>query len=424
MIDDRLLEWARLPGPAKVLAAARRRLEAGHAMTGRPVRVSLTEPERIQVGKLLGTSWVLSGRQVGAKALAEAIGSLGADLQTLLVAAEGGPLRDRPAERAASLQEAVRERAQAAEVLAAAGVADGVAERWLARRGLPRAGSGQLLELAERCAQVWRRLPGPAGSTVLLTVLGAAALGDPHALDRGSAVAAGVLRLLGHDVPVTAETWRAAWEEAGVVCDPVSSRVLVLNLRLAGDAPACRLTEVAGAEPLWLTWRSLTGTFGPAAAGGTGDGGDGPVVNVCENPSVLIAAADQLGAGSLPLVCTNGRPSAATRRLLTGLASGGAVLQVRADDDTAGQEIVSGLAAVIPGMRLWRYALRPPAQPRYEEQDLDLLLGDLTYQEQSRHRPGALLDEMVADAEEAGLYDVPEDAPFERLAPDDDQRWA
>ena len=238
MIDDRLLDWARLPGPAKVLAAARRRLEAGHAMSGRPVRVSLTEAERVQVGKLLGTSWALSGRQVGAKALAEAVGSLGADLETLLTVT-AGPLRDRPAERAASAQAAARERADAAAVLAAAGVPDATVASWLARRGLPRAGSGQLLVLAERCALVWRRLPGPAGSTVLLAVLAAEALGDPHALDRGSPVAAGVLRLLGHDVPATAETWRAAWEESGVVCDPVSSRVLVLNLLLCGDAPAC-----------------------------------------------------------------------------------------------------------------------------------------------------------------------------------------
>jgi hypothetical protein len=76
-------------------------------------------------------------------------------------------------------------------------------------------------------------------------------------------------------------------------------------------------------------------------------------------------------------VCTNGRPSAATRRLLRGLAEAGTTLHIRADDDTAGQEIVSGLAAVIPGTRLWRYSLRPPEKPRYEEQDLDTLLRDL-----------------------------------------------
>ena len=66
-----------------MLAAARQRLEAGHGI-GRHLRVSLTDAERDQVGRLLGTSWVLSGREVGARALAEAVASLGTDLETLL----------------------------------------------------------------------------------------------------------------------------------------------------------------------------------------------------------------------------------------------------------------------------------------------------------------------------------------------------
>jgi hypothetical protein len=33
-----------------------------------------------------------------------------------------------------------------------------------------------------------------------------------------------------------------------------------------------------------------------------------------------------------------------------------------------------------------------------------------------------LLDEMVADSEDAGLYDLPDDAPVERLSASDDQR--
>ncbi len=130
------------------------------------------------------------GRQVGAKALAEATRSLGTDLETLLAAC-GGPLRDRSAERAAALRRAADERARAADALAAVGVAAPSAVDWAARRGLPRAGTGQLLGLASRCALVWPRLPASGGPTVLLTVLAAEALGDPHALDRGSAVAAG-----------------------------------------------------------------------------------------------------------------------------------------------------------------------------------------------------------------------------------------
>ena len=37
----------------------------------------------------------------------------------------------------------------------------------------------------------------------------------------------------------------------------------------------------------------------------------------------------------------------------------------------------AGLRASIPDARLWRYTLRPPDTPRYEEQDLDVLLHDL-----------------------------------------------
>jgi Protein of unknown function C-terminus (DUF2399) len=129
--------------------------------------------------------------------------------------------------------------------------------------------------------------------------------------------------------------------------------------RLAGPA--------AGPEPLRLTWRSPSGSFDCGA----------PDVHVCENPSVVIAAADQLGADALPLVCTNGRPCAAVRRLLSELAGHGATIHARADDDAAGRDIIDALRAMIPSMRLWRYPSTPAASPRYEEQDLALLLQDL-----------------------------------------------
>ena len=367
-MDERLLQWARLPGPQKVLAAARRRLEAGHGLTGSPLRVDLTMKERDQVGGLLGMTWARSGRGVGARALATAVAGLGTDVAELL-AATGEAVRDLRAEKDAARQQIAAERQCAASALAAAGVSPDIAAAWVSRRGLPAAGSGQLLDLAERCARVWRYLPAPDGVRMLLTVLAASALDDPHALDRGSPVATSVLRLLGHELPDSAEAWRLAWEQNGVDCDPVSSRVLVLNLRLRGDAACVRLTEAAGPEPLWLTWRSLIGTFST----------DAQDVYVCENPSVLIAAADELGDRGLPMVCTNGRPSAATMRLLTGLAAAGSTLHIRADDDIAGQEIVSGINAAIPGVRLWRFALRPPATPRYEEQDIDTLLRDLEH---------------------------------------------
>lgn len=46
----------------------------------------------------------------------------------------------------------------------------------------------------------------------------------------------------------------------------------------------------------------------------------------------------------------------------------------------------------------------------------------LAYQQRSRRGRAALLDQMVAASEDAGLYDLPGDVPFERLPPGDDQR--
>ena len=364
--DQGLLDWARLPGPRKVLAAARRRLEEGGDLTGRPFRVSLTADERTDVGRLLGMSWVHSGRAVGARALAETIGNLGTDIPELL-AAIGPPVQDLRGARIAARQGAEEERERAVIALTDAGVPADVASAWATRRGLPAAGSGQLAGLASRCARVWECLPSPNGGRILLTVLAASALDDPHALDRGSPVATGVLRILGHEHPESAEMWRSTWEEHGVDCDPVSSRVLVLNLPLEGNAPCVPLTHAASSQPLWLTLRSLAGVFRASA----------PDVYVCENPSVLIAAADALGPRSRPLICTNGRPSAAAVRLLNRLAETGTSLHIRADDDTAGQEIVKALRSSIPSTQLWRYDQRPPATPRYEEQDLEMLLADL-----------------------------------------------
>jgi excisionase family DNA binding protein len=43
----------------------------------------------------------------------------------------------------------------------------------------------------------------------------------------------------------------------------------------------------------------------------------------------------------------------------------------------------------------------------------------LAYQQRSRRRRATLLDQMVADAEEAGLYELPSGVPLERLPPGD-----
>ncbi|WP_433007923.1 TIGR02679 domain-containing protein [Kribbella sp. CA-294648] len=370
-MPSELMAWARQPGPRKVLAAARRRLENGHGADGSALRVSLSSAEREQIGELLGLRWTNSGRAPGIKALAGAVTDAGADLSELLAAIEG-PLRDRPSERTDARHQADAERADAQAVLVAAGVPAQPAESWLSSRSSPRAGTGLLLDRAHEVAAVWRRLPTD-GDSMLLAVLATEALDQPHCLDRGAALASAVLRIASptQEPPADADDWRQAWEDLGIVCDPVSSRALVLNLPLTGTSAAARLAHAAPGEPVWLTWRSLNEPVGSTA----------PQVYVCENPSVVIEVANQLGQHSAPLICTNGRPSCATRRLLTDLHRDGVRHVLRADDDPAGQDIVAGLRNLLPGADLWRYTLRTraaaAAAPQYEEHVIQDLVDDL-----------------------------------------------
>lgn len=96
---------------------------------------------------------------------------------------------------------------------------------------------------------------------------------------------------------------------------------------------------------------------------------------------MVIEAANQLGHRSAPLICTNGRPSCATRRLLADLRRDGVKISLRADDDPAGQDIVTGLRTLLPDAALWRYNLRSPAAakttPKYEEHVIQALVNDL-----------------------------------------------
>jgi uncharacterized protein (TIGR02679 family) len=381
VIDDQLKAWALKPGPAKILAVARRRAEHGSRLERGTLPVELSPAERKDVGALLGIDWTASGRDVSIVMLRAALDARGLTFVDLLVTT--GPLRDRPAEKAATQARAASETADALASLEAAGIEREAAAKALARRGVPAAGSRNLQAFAADVATTWAALPGPrAERRIALAVLAGNLFDDPHALDRSTILDRTIARLAlddahGVDADPTdvgqAETWRAAWAAVSVDTDTVSSMVLVLNLPLDGDAAAARLTQAAGPEPVWLTLRSLEGSWRPS-----------PAITdtwVCENPTILEAAVTQLGSDCPPLVCTFGRPASAGVRLLHRLGSSGVRVHVRADDDRTGQSIVAQLLAGIPGAQPWRFPLRAANEaasgPRFEEQLLQLLLSDL-----------------------------------------------
>ena len=213
-----------------------------------------------------------------------------------------------------------------------------------------RAGGRAQQELLETAVPIALRLPA---SGQLLPVFAASVAGDPHALDPGTPLGALVLRAAAaiagrREVPSSAPERRRLWREVGIDCDSLSADVLVLGLRPAGeDRLARHLRESAAAgEPRRVTLRELSRAelaLAPRTS-----------VFVCENPAVVEAAADALGARCAALVCVEGVPSTAAVVLLRGLAAAGARVRVHADFDWAGLRIAGQVIAETRG-EPWRF---------------------------------------------------------------------
>ncbi|MBB5076683.1 TIGR02679 family protein [Nonomuraea endophytica] len=211
---------------------------------------------------------------------------------------------------------------------------------WLDSSGLVRrlapepADAGSLLD---RLVAVLARLPSTG---VPIGRLAAETCGDAHALDDGRPVAtlalsaARALAGLPYAAEGGADARRAAWAAVGVHLDELSS--LVLSLGLPGDPTP--------GEPHVRTLRQLRRAE-PINAG---------LVRLCENPVVVAAAADDLGAACPPLVCVNGRPSAAVWRLLDLLAAGGSSFAYHGDFDWGGVAIAAAVHERV-GFTPWRY---------------------------------------------------------------------
>lgn len=331
----------------RLLAAARRKLERGGGeLSG---TVSIANPTDAERHVIIG----ITGRHRGAGVtsmrikLAELDRALRASRGTGLVDVlehEGGPVRDRSAERAAD----ERDRAAALEELArrAGSHRD---EPWFARLSEQLATDGTATRFVRRgdaeqlglAGAVLDQLPIDA---VPLPVLAERATGNTKALS-GTPLASLVLRALalrdGVDAPTTSRQQRELWESAGVIVDDLASQVLVLNLPTWEDELLGGwLTEAARAGvPLRVTLHQLT--VSPVTP-------QAEEVWVCENPAVLRAAAGELGASSAPLVCTEGQPSAACHTLLASVAGR---IHWRGDFDWTGLRTTA--------MALERYAAMP-----------------------------------------------------------------
>lgn len=352
-----LKDWAQLSGPTRVLAAVRQRAVKGAATESGTLRLDLNPQRRREVGLLLGKPWELGGQPVRLQALAAALAPHGMSVREFIEGLDGTELVNlralRAEQRSAANLAATEESAAARAVLAAAGIASHAIDSWMADQGWPRPGSGELLTLAEQVTTVWRELPAEGQPPIPLAQL-AARVGDhnAHTLDTTKLLGRAAVRLIAaaRDLPRPirgGRVWRQAWASAGVKCDWVSSRVLVLNLPLAGDSPAARWCGAAPGEPLWLTLRSLPTQWKLTSSA--------PTVFVCENVTVVEAAADRLGAACPPMVCTDGYPANAALDVIGGLVEAGCTFRIRADFDTEGLTIAEQIHSIAPNAQGWRY---------------------------------------------------------------------
>jgi uncharacterized protein (TIGR02679 family) len=261
-----------------------------------------------------------------------------------------GPLSDRRADRAEREQAWDVALSPTAEPRLAALLTD-VAGISLVKR-LSGSDPKRAESLLAQAARVLGRLPGRGISRAQLA---AEALGDSHGLDNGRPVATIALRACAADTSIDAieaaglqdaeESIRERWARLGVTVNELALPALCLNLPCAGGLSAGLVS--APGEPAHLSLRSLL-RRPPAWQVAERD------VFVCENPNIVAIAADRLGAGCAPLVCTDGMPSAAQQTLIAQLAAGGARLRYHGDFDWAGL-VIGNFVKREFGAEPWRF---------------------------------------------------------------------
>ena len=340
----RLRETLGRPELARLVLRLRGRLERGKPLTGVMAFPSGSPVERDALNRLLGRA-PASGNasSVSLEQLQDKLRRAGI-CPSLREAVEllTGPVLDRQAER-----EALAER----WATLFAGAHQRLAPRtdtipWLHELQtsglLRRYGIDQAGQLLSQAVDVLARLPAPG---LPLAEIAALATGDAHALDPDRPLATLVIRAaarFGVERWDDAPSRRDAWAALGVLCDELSAPVLLLNLRASDDSAtsrSLRLFAEAG-EPGYLSTRQLLRAppaFTVATVGST--------VFVCENPSVVAAAAIRLGPNSQPLVCVDGQPRTAARLLLNQLRSAGVRLRYHGDFDWPGLQIANTILA-------------------------------------------------------------------------------
>lgn len=331
LTDDPLLE--------PLWQAVHARLCRGDATERSVVKLPGAAPEtRRAVDRLLGRVSTAGTLSVRLGTLDEALAQAGTNAAAV-AAAVHGPVDDRTARRrrVAAANEATWAQIGAHPVAGEAGISPWL-DRIRSQGSLARSGGAPAMTAALDVLGVL-----PADQPVGRQVLAAGVLGNEHGLDDDTAVGrfvtAGLAARAGLDTPASAAGRAALWASAGVTLDAVSAPALTLALRPHPVGPLTRAAALwaDGGVPLPVPATAVRSEAWHVTAGQD--------VFVCENPSVLEAAAAELGAACRPLVCVSGMPGRAVTELLSQLAGSGARLRYHGDFGAGGLTIANLLVA-------------------------------------------------------------------------------
>jgi uncharacterized protein (TIGR02679 family) len=326
------------------------RLRQGRSLTGRLRFVDPSEAERRAIAALLGSTPGNSrSLSINLDVLATIAtrGGRFESLQQLVEAAHGASIENQLARRSADdhawtalWAKAINRCGDSASLRQ--WLSDLKTSGWIRRR------TGRDVGIAARLFDdvfaVLKRLP--AEPHVSLAQLAAEEFGDSHALDstsdRGRLATRGAAALAGCERPRTTAAVRATWSNVGVVPDELSATVLALNIPALPGTPLGDILALHRrlGEPCRITFRQLRGAWDCRF-----DRTQDRVVHVCENPSVVSAAADAFGARCRPLISVEGQPNLAADTLLRTLHQHGFTFHYHGDFDWGGLRIAA---------RLWR----------------------------------------------------------------------
>jgi uncharacterized protein (TIGR02679 family) len=332
-----------------ILAACDKREQRGAGGDGRLMVPDLTAEEALALDGLLVSSRrkpILPGTtlRVALSHFEAALRSCGIDPRTEYERVGGRSLRDLRAERAAQHERRIEFRSWLMSHPAV--VARPAVAEWFEQAVRQGRVHEAMRPVVERALQVLAALPADEG--VQRGVLATRTLGwDPHALDVGTPLHGLTISLLAAGAELGSKTSpREVWAAWNVLVDPISSNVAALNLPLIGDGPAAIIARAVRGTHVVLTYGQLSAAelrWPPGV----------PCFS-CENPSVVIAAEQRLGAACPPLVCTAGRPSDAVRLLFSLVHRAGVRVRHHGDFDEAGVQIFRDLEdcyAAVP----WRF---------------------------------------------------------------------